>query len=88
MSELSPETTSEDMKLYVASRLDIPSTEVLSQILINRNQNREELEFVSFKIGLKEDIIGNSLSSGFWPNGTVVREFQDRQRSRPNLFQS
>lgn len=84
MSELAPETTCDDMIVYVTSRLDIPSTEVICQILINRNQKREELEFVSFKIGLKEDIISYSLESDFWPDGTVVREFQERQRTRPN----
>lgn len=84
VSELSPVTTSEDMKKYISTRLNIPSDEVICQILISRNQNREELEFVSFKIGLKENVIDSSLESDFWPHGTVVRQFQERQRTWPN----
>lgn len=83
VSELSPTTTSEDMKQYISKKLNIPSNEVICQILISRNQNRDELEFVSFKIGLKEDVIDCSFAIDFWPHGTVVREFQERQRSWP-----
>lgn len=84
VSELDPTTTSDDMKAYITSKLNIPNSEINCQILVNRNRNRENLEFVSFKVGIKEDMIDYCFGHDFWPSGTVVREFQERQRARPD----
>lgn len=80
VSELHPATTAVQMNEYVSSKLNVPSSDVISQILIKKDKNLEELEFVSFKIGIKENVIEYALENDFWPTGVVVRDFQQQHR--------
>lgn len=67
---------------FVSNRLNIPSNDLICQILVKKDSNLSELEYVSFKIGIKEDIIGYVFDSGFWPPGVICRNFEERRRPR------
>lgn len=80
VSQLKPSTTDDQMIQFVADRLNISQSDVTSKILVRKDFNFDELEYVSFKIGLKEDVIEYAMNNNFWPDGVTVRNFQDRRR--------
>lgn len=78
ISRLSPHTSVEEIGNYIKSiRPDIG--EVISVFKFNYSQPRD---ISSFKIIVPGEFFDNVVSSAFWPDGVLVREFVHRDRIR------
>lgn len=80
VTNLDPQTSVDMLKSFVAKKLKIPSNEVSCISLVKKNCVLEDLEFISFKLGLREDQVSKVMMEGFWPEEVICREFQPRPR--------
>lgn len=88
VSELHPATTCEQMADYISKKLNVPKNDIICKILLKKDCNLNDLEFVSFKIGIKEDLIDQTKTVNFWPPMVTARDFQERRRSGPRHLQT
>lgn len=83
VSELQPTTTCEQMTEYISMKLNVAKSDIICKILLKKDCIFEDLEFVSFKIGIKENLFDRTKETNFWPPMVTARDFQDRRRSKP-----
>lgn len=77
ISRFAPDTSVDDIKFYISSRVDIIGS--ISVFKINSSsQNR----ISSFKILVSEEFFKKLIVSNFWPPGALVKEFVHRENPR------
>jgi hypothetical protein len=81
VSNLDPQTSEEAVVKLISSGLQSAPTEFSCVKLLPKNVLAPT--FVSFKIGMKEDLFLKSLAPQLWPSGIAFREFISRPRSFP-----
>ena len=79
VSNLDPQTTEEAVVKLVSNALQSAPTEFSCVKLLPKNVLAPT--FISFKIGMKEELFMKSLAPEIWPSGIAFREFVDRPRS-------
>jgi hypothetical protein len=77
LAGLDPSTDECDVDTYVKSVFHCDT--IRSKKLLPPNRDPDTCEFVSFKIGFPLELKENALQPGVWPEGIIVREFNDRK---------
>jgi hypothetical protein len=87
ISQLHPSTTEEFIAQYVNRQLNDTENKQKIQAfaLVPREKNRDDLNFISFKLNIPESSYEALLNPEIWPKGVVVRDFvnNDRRRRAP-----
>jgi hypothetical protein len=83
VSMLHPETTEESVIKLISTAMKSTATDFNCVKFLPRNM--KDPTFISFKIGMPEDLLEGSLNPTLWPSGVAIREFIDRPR---NFFRS
>lgn len=90
VSQLNPSTSEESIVKYVKRCLNDTDNKLKIQAvaLVPKEKNRNELNFISFKINIPESSFEAVLKPELWPQGVVVREFviDNNRRHRPSGF--
>jgi hypothetical protein len=81
VSNLDPQTTEEAVVKLISSGLQSAPTEFSCVKLLPKNVLAPT--FISFKIGMRDELFQKSLAPELWPSGIAFREFVDRPRSFP-----
>lgn len=84
LSRISPEVTTEQLASMVKSRLD--SDEIMVFRLVPKGRDIGTLSFVSFKVGIKQELKAKALSTSTWPRGVYFREFEEKSRQSGNFW--
>lgn len=83
LSRISRDVTTEQVKALASRRLGTDDVDVVR--LVAKGRDVSTLSFISFKVGLCENVKQKALSSSTWPRGIVFREFQDT-RTNENFW--
>lgn len=83
LTKISPEVQESDIELLVKERLK--TTDVTVKSLVPKGRPLSELSFMSFKVGVHEDLKPNAMDPATWPQGIQFREFIDHG-SNTRLF--
>jgi hypothetical protein len=78
VSRLDPQTSEEAVTNVLTTALQVDAKMFTCVKLIPRMQNPT---FISFKVGMSEELLQKSLDPKFWPPGIAIREFVNRPRS-------
>jgi hypothetical protein len=78
VSMLHPETTKESVIKLISTAMKSKATDFNCVKLLPRNM--KDPTFISFKIGMPEDLFEGSLNPTLWPSGVAIRAFIDRPR--------
>jgi hypothetical protein len=81
VSNLDPQTTEEAVVKLISSGLQSDPTDFSCVKLLPKNVLAPT--FISFKIGMRDELFQKSLAPELWPSGIAFREFVDRPRSFP-----
>lgn len=76
VSRFDPEQDDEEMKKWLTKILDTPEVQVAK--LIPKNRSKEELSFVSYKIGVLKSKRTTVLNPQIWPRNVTVKPFVSR----------
>lgn len=87
-SRFAPTTSSTNVLSYVKRKLSLAenSDEVSVRSLFPRGRQLYELTFVSFKITASDEIYDKLMEPTFWPNNTIIREFEIREKPQTAVF--
>jgi hypothetical protein len=77
VSRLHPQTSEEAVTKKLCSALNVDPSEFKCVKLVPR---MEDPSFISFKVGLTEELLQRSLAPEVWPPGIAVRKFVNRPR--------
>lgn len=86
VSQLHPSTTEKSLIDFTCKRLNDTenSSKIQAFALVPKEKNRDELNFISFKVNIPEPLYAPMLKPEIWPNGVIVRDFvNDQRRRRP-----
>lgn len=86
VSQLHPSTSEQSLTTFVNKCLNDTENKQKIQTfaLVPKEKNREELNFISFKVNIPESLCDAILTPEIWPKGIIVREFvSDSRRRRP-----
>lgn len=73
VSKLHPDTTAEQVASYLKPKC--------SEVVCLKLQSRFPEHYASFKVGVKEESVGEVLTPSCWPSGTLInRFFHQRKR--------
>jgi hypothetical protein len=78
VSRLDPQTSEEAVTNVLTTALQVDAKMFTCVKLVPRMQNPT---FISFKVGMSEELLQKSLAPEFWPPGIAIREFVNRPRS-------
>lgn len=80
-----PSTKADDLAKHLRQTLELPEndTSLRCTLLIPAGRKIEELDYISFKIGIPSSRFQSLLSPTIWPIGVSVREFVHKPRTRP-----
>ena len=78
VSRLHPQTSEEAVTNKLCGALTVDSNEFKCVKLVPR---MEDPSFISFKVGMTEELLQRSLAPEVWPPGIAVREFVNRPRN-------
>lgn len=84
LSRISPSVTVEQVVALAKQRLETDEVEVVK--LVARGRDVSMLTFISFKVGIDEELKTKALSSSTWPKGIFFRQFTDN-RSNKNFWE-
>lgn len=77
-SAFHPTTTEGDISSLVRECLTIGENQQMKVIkLVPKGRDPSTLNFVSFKVGLEEQLKNDALSRESWPQNVLFREFED-----------
>jgi hypothetical protein len=79
VSNLDPQTSEDAVVKLISTALESAPTEFSCVKLLPKNVMAPT--FISFKIGMKEDLFLKSMAPELWPSGIAFREFIDRPRN-------
>lgn len=85
LSRAARNVTVEQVTTLATSRLGTSNVEVYCLVAKGRDISR--LSFISFKIGMDQQLKEKALSLSTWPAGLVVREFENRSDTNENFWQ-
>lgn len=72
------DTTSQQVIKLVASTLCIQESEVICRSLKSSRRTYTDFDQISFRVGLKESVIGDGLSADRWPKGVICKLFKSK----------
>jgi hypothetical protein len=73
---LHPDTTEESVMKLLSNALKIAKTEFTCVKLLPKGMQTPT--YISFKVGMSDDLFEKSLDPAFWSNGVAIREFVSR----------
>lgn len=76
VSRFDPQQDDEDMKKWLTEILDTPEVQVAK--LIPKNRSKDQLSFVSYKIGVLKSKRSTVLNPSVWPRNVTVKPFVSR----------
>lgn len=86
VSQLHPSTSEQSLIDFTKKRLNDTNNAAKIQAfaLVPKDRNRDELNFISFKVNIPESLYAEVLKPEIWPRGVIVRDFvNDQRRRRP-----
>jgi hypothetical protein len=78
VSMLHPETTEDSIVKLLGKKLNKTENDFTCVKLVPKNI--PTLTFISFKVGMSEELFEKSIDPTVWPNGVAIREFVNRPR--------
>lgn len=84
LSRISPDVTAEQVISMVKSRL--ATEDVVAFRLVPKDRDISTLSFVSFKVGMKQELRAKALTASTWPTGIYFREFEEKGRREQNFW--
>jgi hypothetical protein len=79
VSNLHPETTENSVVKLISNKLKSSPSEFICVKLLPRNMLSPT--FISFKIGMEDQLFIKTMNPDIWPNGIAIREFIERPRN-------
>ncbi|XP_052565883.1 uncharacterized protein LOC120414626 [Culex pipiens pallens] len=76
LSRVSRRVTEDQIVKLAIDRLR--TTDILATRLVAKGRDVSKMKFISFKVGMHVSLKAKALSQSTWPEGLVVREFEDR----------
>lgn len=76
LSRVSRRVTEAQIAKLAADRLG--TTDIIATRLVAKGRDVSKMKFISFKVGMHADLKNKALFPSSWPEGLVVREFEDR----------
>lgn len=76
VSRFDPDVKTEDMKQWFSAIL--ANTNIACIKLLPRNRSKEDLTFISFKLGVPKSLAATVMSPVIWPKNVIVKPFEDR----------
>ena len=81
VSRLQPHVTQENILTFMKSKIpDLNSDDVYLRLLVKKDQNVEELNFVSYRLGCTTSLYTQLMDPSFWPSHIMIGDFVERQR--------
>lgn len=81
LSKFSVDTTEGDISGIVADSLNIDKSEIEVVKLVSKNSDQSKLRFITFKVGINQNLKGTALDPSAWPSGLFVRVFVPRTKN-------
>lgn len=78
VSRLNPTTSSESLQNFIATKLNIDKETIRCVPLISRHQNRDDMQYVSYKVLVHPLKFKELCKSEIWPKNVITREFKRR----------
>lgn len=75
LTKISPDVSEADIQNLAMDRLQ--TDDVVAKSLIPKGRPLSTLTFMSFKVGVKQDLKSKALDPSTWPQGIEYREFED-----------
>lgn len=85
LSRIRPDVSNEAVCSMVKANLELESDPVVVK-LVPKGKDISTLSFVSFKIGIDDDLKTKALDPATWPEGILFREFEDYGAQAPTKF--
>lgn len=76
LSRVSRNVTEEQITKLAIDRLGV--SEIKAKRLVAKGKDVSRMRFISFKVGMNFDLKDKALESSTWPDGLLVREFEER----------
>lgn len=81
ISRLSPSVKTEQLRSYITSKLNsMEEGDIDLRLLVKKDQNLEDLTFISYRLLCTEIIYQQLMESSFWPSHVFIGEFVDKPR--------
>lgn len=86
VSRLEPTVTVDDMCDYIRDKIpDIDENQYQVRLLVKKDQDVDELTFVSFRLSCSDALYAGFRSSTFWPGHVMIGDFVDKPSKRSKL---
>lgn len=86
ISRLQTNVTADKITCYIKTKVpDLDEKNILLRMLVKKDQNLEELTFISFRLSCTEELYTKLIDSSFWPHHVMIGEFIERERKQNNL---
>jgi hypothetical protein len=76
VSRLAPDTSIEDVKTYIQSKISV------TNVVVEKFKFNYSRDIASFKISIPADNFQSVCSGTFWPPDLIVKEYSPKQKSR------
>jgi hypothetical protein len=84
LSRIHPDTTSDKIVNFIRRKTGL--TNIRCHLMIPRGKTVNELEYVSFKVGVEVDDYSTLMVPELWPAKVLVRDFEKRNRRLKPTF--
>lgn len=84
VTHIAPHISEEEMKSFIATRLQ--TQDCVVKRILPRDRNPSTLRFVSFKVSFPRSLRNTALSPTTWPRGFDFAEFEFRNRRTEDFF--
>lgn len=83
VSRIDPSVTTDNLVEYIKNELpNVNIKHFLPRLLVKKDQNLEELTYVSFRLQCTEALYDAFISPDFWPNHVKIGEFIEKQSDK------
>ena len=83
VSRLQPNVTTDNIISFIKNKIpDLDSNDVHLRLLVKKDRNVEDLNFVSYRLGCTEILYTQLMNPAFWPSHVMIRDFVERQSEK------
>lgn len=87
VSKLKPSVTRESIAAYVKENVPGIADNMFDlRLLVKKDQNLEELNFISFRLNCDDNLFSKLIDPGFWPSHVMIGEFVERSKPRSSAL--
>lgn len=85
MSRLKPNVSEQMISTYIKSKIpNLSDNDFALRMLVKKDQNLDDLTFISYRLSCTDEHFTSMLDSFFWPSHVMIGEFIERDRKKQN----